>query len=168
MSPRTVGLVRYGYRRLRDLADGATAETEFGRDVWRAAALGLDGTSSPRRILFGGVVQPWLRAAVQRWARFRLGAGCTFSTVEVDVRAARWLSRFRTEVHPAVTAAGLTRAVLEQYLSWLLGPGVAGTSKCTTWLCAQLSRRQPPTRLAAAARVRLPNAARHLPSSSAS
>lgn len=140
MSPRTVGLVRYGYRRLRDLADGATAETEFGRDVWRAAALGLDGTSRPRRILFGGGVQPWLRAAVQRWARFRLGAGCTFSTVEVDVRAARWLSRFRTEVHPAVTAAGLTRAVLEQYLSWLLGPGVAGTSKCNYLVvCAAFS-----------------------------
>ena len=70
----------------------------------------------------------------------RLGAGCTFSTVEVDVRAARWLSRFRTEVHPAVTAAGLTRAVLEQYLSWLLGPGVAGTSKCNYLVvCAAFS-----------------------------
>jgi hypothetical protein len=99
----------------------------------------LDGTSSPRRILFGGGVQPWLRAAVQRWARFRLGAGCTFSTVEVDVRAARWLSRFLTEVHP-VTAAGLTRAVLEQYLSWLLGTGVAGTSKCNYLVvCAAFS-----------------------------
>ncbi len=136
VAPRTVGLLRYGYQRLSDLAEGADAETEFGRDVWRAAALGLSVTSGPRQLLFSGLVQPWLRVAVQQWARFRLGTGHAFSTVEVDVRALRWLSRFLTDCHPDITdAAGMTRPVLEHYLSWLLGAGVAGNSKSNYLVC---------------------------------
>jgi len=37
---RTRGQLRYAWRHLHDLNDGADAETEFARDIWRASMLG--------------------------------------------------------------------------------------------------------------------------------
>lgn len=72
---RTRGQLRYAWRHLHDLNDGADAETEFARDIWRASMLGTPQTRHPQQIRFDGTTQPWLRAAVKRCARFRLGAG---------------------------------------------------------------------------------------------
>jgi integrase len=118
-SCHTVGLVRYAYQHLRDLAEGTDAEAEFARDTWRASVLRLRG-AHVRRVNFGAVSQTWLRVAVKRWARFRLGAGRAFGTVRGDVDALSWFSRFLAEQHPEVCDdSGLTRAVIEHYLSWL-------------------------------------------------
>lgn len=130
---RTVGQLRYAWRHLRDLADGTDAESEFAGDVWRASVLGLPQSRAPRQIRFDGFAQPWLRDAVKRCSRFRLGAGRSFGTVSIDERALRWFSVFLAEQHPEVTGAGgLTRQVLEHYLSWLVSaPTLAGNTTNT-------------------------------------
>lgn len=52
------------------------------------------------------------------------------------MRALRWLSRFLADCHPEVSdGRGLTRPVLEHYLSWLVGTGVAGNSKSNYLVC---------------------------------
>jgi hypothetical protein len=133
---RTIGLVRYAWGHLCDLAEGADAETEFARDTWRAEALGLPVARSPRQIHFAPIVQTWLRTPAKRWARFRLGAGKTFGTVHIDVRALRWFSRFLAEAHPEIVdEAGLTRDALEHYLSWLGASDLAGHTKSTYLVC---------------------------------
>jgi len=90
---RTIALVRYAHRRLIDLA-GIDIETEYARDIWVAARLGITVSRSPHQTRFDHITQPWLRTAVKRWARLRLGSGKTFGTVHVDVRALLWFSRF--------------------------------------------------------------------------
>lgn len=133
---RTIGLIRYAYRHLMDLVEGTDPEAEFARDVWRAEVLGMPQHRSPNQIRFALVSQPWLRAPVKRWARFRLGAGKSFGTVHIDVRALGWFSRFITEVHPDVTgAAGLTRDEIEGYLAWLAAASLAGHTRNTYLVC---------------------------------
>ncbi len=129
---RTAGQLRYAWRHLRDLADGADAETEFASDIWRARVLGTPQSRPPHQIRFDGISQPWLRAAVKRCSRFRLGAGKAFGSVSIDERALRWFSRFLAEQHPDVTGpAGLTREVLEHYLSWLAASRLGGNTTNT-------------------------------------
>ena len=71
---RTIGLVRYAYRRLSDLG-GIDIEAEYASDIWVASRLGIKVTRSPAQTRFDAIEQPWLRAAVKRWARLRLGNG---------------------------------------------------------------------------------------------
>lgn len=99
---RTIALVRYGYRHLIDLG-GIDLEAEYASDIWVAARLGIHVTRSPNQTRFDTIVQPWLRAAVKRWARLRLGSGKTFGTVHVDARAMLWFSRF---LHERALGAG--------------------------------------------------------------
>ncbi|WP_419554657.1 hypothetical protein [Candidatus Poriferisodalis sp.] len=89
---RTIGLVRYAYRSLSDLG-GIDIEAEYASDVWVASRLGIKVTRSPAQTRFDTIDQPWLRAAVKRWARLRLGSGNTYRSVHVDVRAMLWFSR---------------------------------------------------------------------------
>lgn len=63
---RTIGQLRYAHRRLVDLDEGADAEGEFARDVWRAEMLGLPITRPPRSMQFHVITQLWLRAAAKR------------------------------------------------------------------------------------------------------
>lgn len=119
-SSRTLVQLRYAYQRLTDLAERDDADSEFARDTWRAQALGIAVTRPPHRITFGAINQPWLRAAAKRYARFRLGAGKAFGTVDIDVRAARWLSTFLAGYHPdSCDESALTREVVEAYIPWL-------------------------------------------------
>ena len=90
---RTIALLRYAYRRLSDLG-GIDIDAEYASDIWVAARLGIHVTRSPNQTRFDTITQPWLRAAVKRWARLRLGSGKTFGTVHVDARAMLWFSRF--------------------------------------------------------------------------
>ncbi len=117
---RTIGQLRYAYQHLRDLDEDTDADSEFTRDLWRAHVLGFHRVRPPHRIRFDPISQPWLRTAAKRHARFRLGAGKAFSTVEIDVRSVRWLSRFLAERHPElVDETELTRDVIERYIPWL-------------------------------------------------
>jgi integrase len=132
---RTIGQLRYAWRHLRDLADGGDIESEFAGDIWRARVLGMPATSPPQQVRFDGLRQPWLKDAVKRCSRYRLGAGKTFGTVSIDERALRWFSRFLSEQHPQVTdAAGLTREVLEHYLSWITAAAALSGNTTNTYL----------------------------------
>lgn len=129
---RLNGILRYAIEHLTDLVEGADAEAEFTRDLWRAQILGIPTLKGTHQIRFDGISQVWLRETVKRWARFRLAGGKKFSSVDIDVRSVRWFSRFLAEQHPRIVApAGLTREVIEHYLSWFLGVGLAGHTSNT-------------------------------------
>lgn len=133
---RLIGLVRYAWRRLTDLAEGTDPDSEFARDTWRAEVLGIDIIKGTSKIHFDNVAQPWLREPVKRYARFRLACGKAFASVDIDVRAIRWLSRFLAEQHPEIRGAGqLTRPVVEHYLSWLVAVDMAPNTTNTLLVC---------------------------------
>ena len=84
------------------LADiyGIDIEAEYASDTWAATRLGMTRKRQPYQISFEQVTQPWLRTAVKRWLRLRLGSGITFGTVAVDLRSMIWFSRFLNERLP--------------------------------------------------------------------
>ena len=124
---RTIGQLRYTYRRLRDLVEGTDAESEFARDTWRAAVLGLDVVRPPRQVSFDQIPQPWLRTVAKRYARFRLSSGKKFGTVYIDVRAIRYFATFLADQRPDIAdETGLDREVIEHYISWLATSHLAG------------------------------------------
>lgn len=129
---RTIGLVRYAHRRLSDLDGDHDVEDEYASDRWEAARLGLRLSRPPRSVRFDGIAQPWLRAATKRWARHRLGSGKAFSSITVDVRAIRWFARYVLLRCPdAVDERAVTRELLEGYLAWLTGSGLAPHTRNT-------------------------------------
>jgi integrase len=124
---RTIGQLRYAYQHLTDLAEGADAESEFARDVWRVAMLGLDTTRPPRTVSFAEISQTWLRAAAKRHARFRLASGKALSTIDIEARSIRYFSTFLAEQHPDVDGeAGLDRSIIEHYISWMTTNALGG------------------------------------------
>ncbi|HUG84270.1 MAG TPA: site-specific integrase [Euzebya sp.] len=133
---RTVGQLRYAYMRLIDLAEDIDADSEYARDTWRANVLGVPTLKGVRQVHFGEIAQLWLRGPVKRYARFRLATGKAFSSVEIDVRAVRWFSRFLTDHHRDIAAAEeLTRGVIEHYLSWMASQPLAGHTSNTLLVC---------------------------------
>ena len=135
---RTIGLIRYAYRSLSDLG-GIDIEAEYASDVWVASRLGIKVTRSPAQTRFDTIDQPWLRAAVKRWARLRLGSGKTFGSVHVDVRAMLWFSRFLTRRDPrAVDEAVATRDALESYLVWVAASHLAAHTSSTYITCLRV------------------------------
>lgn len=132
---RVRGILRYGWRHLSDLAGGVDAESEFAADIWRAAVLGIPSRGIGQ-IRFDGIGQLWLREAAKRWARFRLSTGKALSSVDIDIRSVRWLSRFLAAHHPRVMrAAALTRPILEHFLSWFSTVGLAGHTTNNHLVC---------------------------------
>ena len=133
MRSSTAGQLRYAWKHLQDLDEGISADKEFIRDIWRAAALGIPQPHKPHQIRFDGIIQPWLKEAVKRSSRFRLAAGKSFGTVSVEERALRCFARFLADHHSEVTAAGgLDRAVVEHYLSWMASaPTLSGNTRNT-------------------------------------
>ena len=134
----TIGLIRYAYRSLSDLG-GIDIEAEYTSDVWVASRLGIKVTRSPAQTRFDAIDQPWLRAAVKRWARLRLGSGKTFGSVHVDVRAMLWFSRFLTQRDPrACDEAVVTRDALESYLVWVTASHLAAHTSSTYITCLRV------------------------------
>jgi len=132
---RTIALVRYAHRRLSDLG-GIDIETEYASDVWVAARLGIHVTRSPNQTRFDTITQPWLRVAVKRWARLRLGSGKTFGTVHVDARAMLWFSRFLAgRDSTAGDESAITRDAIEAYLVWLTASHLAAHTSSTYITC---------------------------------
>lgn len=132
---RTIALVRYAYRRLADLG-GIDLEAEYASDVWVAARLGIHVTRSPSQTRFDTISQPWLRVAVKRWARLRLGSGKTFGTVHVDARAMLWFSRFLARRdRTAGDESAITRDAIEAYLVWLTASHLAAHTSSTYITC---------------------------------
>ena len=135
-----IGLIGYAYRHLSDLG-GIDIEAEYASDIWVASRLGIKVTRSPAQTRFDAIDALWLRAAVKRWARLRLGSGKTYRSVHVDVRAMLWFSRFLTRRDPrAVDETVVTRDALESYLVWVTGSHLAAHTSSTyiTCLCVFL------------------------------
>ena len=133
-----IGLIGYAYRRLSDLG-GIDIEAEYASDVWVASRLAIKVTRSPAQTSFNTIDQPWLGAAVKRWARLRLGSGKTFGSVHVDVRAMLWFSRFLTQRDPrAVDETVVTRDALESYLVWVTGSHLAAHTFSTYITCLRV------------------------------
>jgi integrase len=114
---RTTGaLLAWSRRQVADLAAGTGWDAEYSRDTWQMHRLGFEG----RRVLdFSGIPQPWLKDLAKRWIRWRLSTG-----LGLDAGGGRpllVLTRFAAFVHArAITsAAGIDRALLEDYLAGL-------------------------------------------------
>ena len=132
---RTIALVRYAYRRLTDLG-GIDVEAEYLSDIWIAARLGIHVTRSPNQTRFDTITQPWLRTAVKRWARLRLGSGKTFGSVHVDARAMLWFSQFLARRDADVNdETAITRDALEAYLVWITASHLAPHTSSTYITC---------------------------------
>jgi site-specific recombinase XerD len=88
--------------------------------------LGVPARRGHSTARFGAIRQPWLREAVKRWSRFRLGSGYAFLTVATGTKSLARFSAFLDDRHrglPDHTA--LTRAVLEDYLTWIASRPIA-------------------------------------------
>jgi integrase len=118
--------------RLRQVLAGGQAaglDGEYASDHWDATRLGVAARRGRGAARFDTITQDWLREAVKRWSRFRLATGCAFTTINAGALAMSRFSAFLAERHPVIAGeAGITRPVLEDYLSWLLDKGYsAGT-----------------------------------------
>ncbi|MCA1672658.1 MAG: hypothetical protein LC799_10805, partial [Actinobacteria bacterium] len=62
---------------------------------------------------------PGCARAIKRWSRFRLSAGYSFTTIDSGTQSLARFSMFLTE-HPEVGGFdGITRELLEDFLSWI-------------------------------------------------
>ena len=112
-------LLVYGLSKLEELAFGGGWESEYPRDIWRLRRLGYPaGDGSPARLHFDRIPQPWLRALVKRWVRWRLSAGLGATAAARCVTALTRFARF-IERPPLCVAqlAAIDRSVLERYLA---------------------------------------------------
>ena len=100
---------------------GSEVEAEYASDHWDARRLGVPARRGRTAARFDTITQPWLSDPVKRWSRFRLATGCAFPTISAGALALSRFSAFLTETHPEVDdEMGITRPVLEHYLSWLV------------------------------------------------
>ena len=114
------GAARHLHARPEVLSGGGEfVEAEYARDTWDAAVLGIAARRGRSHAHFEIIEQPWLREAIKQWSRFRLGAGYTFSTIDSGAQAlARW-SLFLRERSEVAGPAGITRVLLQSFLSWM-------------------------------------------------
>jgi len=90
----------------------------------------LHSTSRAGSILFSGIPQPWFKEAAKRWARARLLAGAAPSTMHNYVQHVSTFAGWLADRAPAVSSpAGITRAVLEDWLLAVRSSGLAAASK---------------------------------------
>jgi integrase len=113
---------------VRDQA--AALDGEYASDHWDASRLGVPARRGRGAARFDTIVQDWLREPVKRWSRFRLATGCAFTTINAGALAMSRFSAFLAGRHPAIAGeAGITRPVLEDYLSWLLDQGYSASTR---------------------------------------
>ena len=111
------------------VAGEAAFDGEWAADRWDAARLGVPARRGRGRARFDPISQPWLRDPVKRWSRFRLATGCAFTTIGSGALALTRFSRFLATCHPEVEEPGITRPVLEDYMSWLLTQGDSAATR---------------------------------------
>jgi len=107
-------------------AEDSAWDREYGRDVWRLKALGIDSRNRAR-ISFGDIPQPWLKALAKRWTRWRLAVG---QGAESAASGARAVTRFGTFLASPTGGverlSQVDRAVLERYMAFLRAGDLAG------------------------------------------
>ncbi|MFN2504043.1 MAG: tyrosine-type recombinase/integrase [Acidimicrobiales bacterium] len=110
--------------------DGGAVETEYARDDWEAGRLGVAARRGRNIAHFGVIRQEWLREDIKRWSRFRLSTGYAFTSIEGGAHALARFSEFLEERHPGVcAAAGISRHLLVDYLSWMASSRWAVTTR---------------------------------------
>jgi integrase len=108
----------------------AELDGEYAGDHWNAQRLGVPARRGRQAARFDAITQDWLRDAVKRWSRFRLATGCAFATISAGALALSRFSAFLAERHPGIAdEAGITRNVLEDYLSWLLARSYSASTR---------------------------------------
>jgi len=118
---------------LHVVAGDQTLEGAWASEHWDAVALGIPARRGRGRARFDTIGPLWLRDPVKRWSRFRLATGCAMTTVSAGALALSRFSRFLTDCHPEVDAAsGITRAVLEDFLAWLLEQNYSSSTRALT------------------------------------
>lgn len=125
-----IAFVRYTYNLVDDLASGRQATDEYERDTWDSRRLGIPSRPPNYLVRFGPIIQPWLREAAKKWARFRLATGRAVTTVANDAHGLGWFSRFVSSVEPVRgDETVVTRKLLEAYLSHLASAGLADQTR---------------------------------------
>lgn len=113
------GAARHLQARPELLAGGGEVEAEYAKDTWEAPRLGIAVRRGRDMARFGPISQPWLREAIKQWSRFRLSSGYSFNTIDSGAQSLARFSLFLAE-HPEVTGFdGVTRELLEEFLSWM-------------------------------------------------
>jgi integrase len=111
---------------------GDAIEAEYARDTWDAVTLGIAARRGRNIAHFEVIDQVWLREAIKRWSRFRLGAGYTFTTIDAGTQAlARW-SLFLRERPEVAGPADITRELLGSFLSWMASSHWATNTRAHT------------------------------------
>ena len=111
-------------------SQAANLDGEYASDHWNAQRLGVPARRGRQTARFEAITQDWLRDPVKRWSRFRLATGCAFATISAGALALSRFSAFLAKRHPGITGeAGITRPVLEDYLSWLLTQGYSASTR---------------------------------------
>jgi len=109
------------------VVDGGRApagwEALWPRDVWFASELPHGDLAHRYRggetLRFDRICQSWLKEAAKRWTRARLLSDTTPRTISAYLVSIRHFSQWLAAHAPEVTApAGLSRAVLEDYMLW--------------------------------------------------
>jgi site-specific recombinase XerD len=113
---------------------GDAVEAEFAKDRWDATVLGIPTRRGHNIARFAGIEQPWLRESVKTWARFRLGAGYAFGTVDATGQNMARFSQFLTTRPDIVDATGLNRELIEAFLVWMATRPLAASTRAST-LC---------------------------------
>lgn len=113
------GAARHLRPRPEILSGGGAVEAEYASDTWDAAKLGIAARRGRNIARFGVIGKAWLREAIKRWSRFRLGSGYSFTTIDAGAQSlARW-SMFLAEQPQVRGPADITRELLELFLSWM-------------------------------------------------
>jgi integrase len=112
---------------------GAALDVGFAGDLWHAADLGIAARRGRDTVWFTSFRQEWLCEATKRWCRFRLSTGSSFGTISVAAQSLARFSKFLEERHPEVVhIAGVTRGLVEDYLSWVARSPWAPATRSTT------------------------------------
>ena len=101
------------------LTGGSAVEAEYAKDDWDADRLGIKTRRGRNMAHFGVIHQPWLREAIKRWSRFRLGAGYAFVTIDSGAQSLARFSQFLDQRPGVAGFEGVTRELLEGFLAWL-------------------------------------------------
>jgi integrase len=120
---RAVALSQVGPSRAAEL------EAAYAGDLWEAERLGVPARRGRDRAVFSRICQPWLNQAVKRWARWRLAVGCSFMTIATGAVAFSRFSSFLAEASPGADEVAIDRPLLEAYMTWLGGSGLAANTR---------------------------------------
>jgi len=118
----TVPFLLFVRDRLERLADAHAGREEWDRDEWRVERLGIDthDKRGPALLSFRFCAEPWLRALIKRWVRWRLGCGLALATIRWDLRGVRLFVEFCQERGRPLSRPGdITRQLLEDWLAHL-------------------------------------------------